>query len=66
MTKITEKKLLELIEKIGDGKWSSYTKMNGKGDYGYDEIFSFEGKPIFVLSVGFSGSYTEAFLLDHV
>lgn len=42
------------------GEWICHSEKNGQGDYGHDDTYFFNGKPIVKISVAFLSPYTVA------
>jgi hypothetical protein len=57
MKQISKRQAMKILRSFRtddhEKKWSAFREKNGKGDYGYDETFSFEGMPILKLSVSY-------------
>ena len=41
--------------------WTILTKKNGRGDYGIDETYIYDGKPVIKLSIAYTPPYTIAY-----
>lgn len=57
------KKVNEIIKKFPQDKWTSLTTKNNTGSYGYDEIISNSGIPVFKIIVDSARQFGKVYYL---